>query len=53
MHILNVVHNIINESRNDEMLAKFLRTLKTFFFFVFTIVFKDKNIRNVFAKFVF
>jgi hypothetical protein len=29
MHTLNVVDSIIDESRNDEMLAKFLRTLKT------------------------
>jgi hypothetical protein len=30
MHTLNVVDSIIDESRNDEMLAKFLRTLETF-----------------------
>jgi hypothetical protein len=29
MHTLNVVNSIIDESRDDEMLAKFLRTLKT------------------------
>jgi ATP-dependent DNA helicase PIF1 len=29
MHTLNVVNSIIDESRNDEMLAEFLRTLKT------------------------
>jgi hypothetical protein len=29
MHTLNVVNNIIDESRDDEMLAEFLRTLKT------------------------
>jgi hypothetical protein len=32
MHMLNVVDSIIDESRDDEMLAKFLRTLKTSFF---------------------
>ncbi len=32
IHTLNVIKNIIDESRDDEMLAKFLRTLKTFFF---------------------
>jgi hypothetical protein len=53
MHTLNVVDNIIDESRNDEMFAKFLRTLKTSFFFVFTTMFEDKSTRNVFAKFVF
>jgi hypothetical protein len=31
MHTLNVVDNIIDESRNDEMFAKFLQTLKTSF----------------------
>jgi hypothetical protein len=31
MHTLNVVDSIINESRNDEMLAKFLQMLKTSF----------------------
>ncbi len=30
MHTLNVVNSIIDESRDDEMFAKFLRTLKTF-----------------------
>jgi hypothetical protein len=30
MHTLNVVNNIIDESRDDEMFAEFLRTLKTF-----------------------
>jgi hypothetical protein len=29
MHTLNVVDSIIDESRDDEMLAKFLRTLET------------------------
>jgi ATP-dependent DNA helicase PIF1 len=29
MHTLNVVNNIIDESRDDEMFAEFLRTLKT------------------------
>jgi hypothetical protein len=53
MHTLNVVNSIIDESRNDEMLAKFLRTLKTFFFFIFTTLFEDKSIRHAFAKSVF
>jgi hypothetical protein len=53
MHTLNVVNSIIDESRNDEMFAKFLRTLKTFFFFAFTILLQNKSIRHVFAKFVF
>jgi hypothetical protein len=32
IHTLNVVDNIIDELRNDEMFAKFLQTLKTSFF---------------------
>ncbi len=53
MHTLNVVDNIIDESQNNEMLTKFLRTLKTFFFFAFAILLEDRNTRNVFTKFVF
>jgi sulfur relay (sulfurtransferase) DsrC/TusE family protein len=54
MHTLNVVDSIIDESRNDEMLAKFLRTLKTSFFSLSRLCLKIKAfvmfLRNLYFK---
>jgi sulfur relay (sulfurtransferase) DsrC/TusE family protein len=54
MHTLNVVNSIINESRDDEMLAKFLRTLKTFFLSLSRLYLKIKAfvifLRNLYLK---
>jgi hypothetical protein len=54
MHILNIVNNIIDKSRNDEMLAKFLRTLKTSFFLFSRLCLKIKTfvmfLRNLYFK---
>jgi hypothetical protein len=54
MHTLNVVDSIIDESRNDEMFAKFLRTLKTFFLSFSRLCLKIKTfvmfLRNLYFK---
>jgi hypothetical protein len=54
MHTLNVVDNIINESRDDEMFAKFLRTLKTSSFSLSELCLKIKTLvmllQNLYSK---
>jgi ATP-dependent DNA helicase PIF1 len=54
MHTLNVVNSIIDESRNDEMLAEFLRTLKTSFLSFSRLCLKIKALvmllRNLYFK---
>jgi hypothetical protein len=54
MHTLNVVNSIIDESRNDEMLAEFLRTLKTSSFSLSRLCLKIKAfvmlLRNLYSK---
>ncbi len=54
MHTLNVVDSIIDESRNDEMFAKFLQTLKTSFFSLSRLCLKIKTfvmfLRNLYFK---
>jgi sulfur relay (sulfurtransferase) DsrC/TusE family protein len=54
MHTLNVVDSIIDESRNDEMLAKFLSTLKTSSFLLSRLCLKIKAfvmfLRNLYFK---
>jgi ATP-dependent DNA helicase PIF1 len=54
MHTFNVVNNIIDESRNDEMFAEFLRTLKSFFFSFSRFCLKIKTLimflRNLYFK---
>ncbi len=54
IYTLNVVNNIIDESRNDEMFAKFLRTLKTFSFSLSRFCLKIKAfimfLRNLYFK---
>ncbi len=54
MHTLNVVNSIIDESRNDEMLAEFLRTLKTSSFSLSSFCLKIKAfvmfLRNLYFK---
>jgi hypothetical protein len=54
MHTLNVVNSIIDESRDDEMLAKFLRTLKTSFLSLSQLCLKIKALvmllRNLYSK---
>jgi hypothetical protein len=54
MHTLNVVDSIIDESRDDEMLAKFLRTLETSFLSLSRLCLKIKTfvmfLRNLYFK---
>jgi ATP-dependent DNA helicase PIF1 len=54
MHTLNVVNSIINKSRDDEMFAEFLRTLKTSFFSFSRLCLKIKAfvmlLRNLYSK---
>jgi ATP-dependent DNA helicase PIF1 len=54
MHTLNVVDSIIDESRDDEMFAKFLRTLKTSFLSLSRLCLKIealvKLLRNLYFK---
>jgi hypothetical protein len=54
MHTLNVVNSIIDESRNDEMFAEFLRTLKTSFLSLSRLCLKIKALvmllRNLYFK---